>query len=123
MLVIDDDGATRHDTEMMFEVRGWGVRTAPDLRSAIEAAMTQQPHVIVTELLLPDVQSLQFARALRSVVEHDVQIVALTRASADVFAQARSEGFDLALAKPLDGDDIERYVRATTRMPTLRRDR
>lgn len=72
--------------------------------------------MIVTELLLHDVQSFQFARALRSAVEHDVLIVALTRASSDIVEQARSDGFDLIFAKPLDIDEVERHVRTTTRM-------
>ena len=105
----------------MFEARGWGVATAEDLRSAIDMAMREQPHVIVTELLLPDVQSLQFSRALRSAVEHDIQLVALTRAGAEVFEQARREGFDLAFAKPLDIDEIDRHVRKTTRMGAIER--
>lgn len=81
--------------------------------------MRQQPQVIVTELLLPDVHSFQFARALRSAVEDDVLIVALTRAAAEVFEQARQEGFDLAFAKPLDIDELDRHVRKTTRMPKI----
>lgn len=105
----------------MFEGRGWDVTTAEDLRSAIDMAMRHQPHVIVTELLLPDVQSLQFVRALRSAVEHDIQVVALTRANAVVLEQARHEGFDLAVAKPMDIDELDRHVRKTTRMRKLER--
>ena len=113
--------ASRRASALAFQARGWGVETAPDLRSAIDKAMRQQPHVIVTELLLPDVQGFQFARALRSAVDDDVQIVALTRAAADVREQARHEGFDLAFAKPLDIDELDRHVRKTTRMPKLGR--
>lgn len=121
VLVIDDDEISRRVSALMFQARGWRVETAPDLRSAIDKAMSQQPHVIVTELLLPDVQSFQFSRALRSAVEHDVQIVALTRAAADVLELARHEGFDLAFAKPLDIDEIDRHVRKTTRMRKIER--
>lgn len=63
--------------------------------------------------------NLQFARALRSAVEHDIQVVALTRAGAELFDQARREGFDLAFSKPLDIDDMERHVRRTTRIHKL----
>ena len=121
VLIVDDEEVSRRASALMFEARGWGVATAGDLRSAIDAAIRHQPDVIVTELLLPDVHSLQFARALRSAVEHDIQLVALTRAAADVLEQARREGFDLAFAKPLDIDEIDRHVRKTTRMRKLER--
>lgn len=131
VLIVDDDEVSRGVTALVFQVRGWIVGTAADLKSAVDAAVAQQPHVIVSELLLPDVQSFQFSRALRSAVDHDVQVVALTRAQAGVFAQARRDGFDLVFGKPPDAsaasqgegfvDEIERHVRRTTRMRKLAR--
>ena len=122
VLIVDDDEVSRRVTALMFQARGWSVETAQDLRTAIDMAIRQQPNVIVTELLLPDVHGLQFVRALRSTVEHDIQIVALTRAAVSVLEQARKEGFDLAFAKPLDIDDIDGHVRKTTRMSALGRE-
>lgn len=119
VLVVDDDEVSRRVTALVFEARGWTVDTAYDLRSAIDAAMRHQPQLIVTELLLPDVHSLQFARSLRTVVDHDVVVVALTRATAETLDQARRDGFDVAFCKPLDIDDLERHVRPTTRMRKL----
>jgi CheY-like chemotaxis protein len=119
VLIVDDDEVSCRVTAVLFQARGWNVETACDLSSAIDVAMRQQPHVIVTELLLPDVQSLQFVRALRSAVEHDTQIVALTRAGSELFDQARRDGFDLTFSKPLDIDEVERHVRRTTRMHKL----
>ena len=121
MLIVDDDDVSRRASALMFQARGWGVEIARDLRSAIDVALRQQPHVIVTELLLPDVNGLQFARALRSAVEDDIQIIALTRAGRALFERASHEGFDLAFAKPLDIDDLDRHVRKTTRMRRLER--
>jgi two-component system, OmpR family, KDP operon response regulator KdpE len=121
VLIVDDDADSRRVSAQLFQARGWAVETAHDLRAAVDTAIALQPHVIVTELLLPDVQGLQFVRALRGAVEHDVQLVALTRAAEDVLARAREEGFDLAFRKPLDIDELDRHVRATTRMPKLDR--
>ena len=133
VLIVDDDEVSRGVTALVFQVRGWTVGTAGDLRAAVDAAVQQQPHVIVSELLLPDVQSFQFSRALRSAVDHDIQVVALTRAQPEVFEQARRDGFDLVFGKPQgsapegdgqrDGliDEIERHVRRTTRMRKLAR--
>lgn len=119
-LIIDDEDDSRHATALVFESRGWTVETAHDLRSGIDAAMRQQPDVIVTELLLPDVKSLQFARSLRSAVDHDIQVVALSRAPLEALAEARREGFDLVLGKPLDTTDLDSHFKRTTRLPRLR---
>ena len=120
VLIVDDDSVSLRVTALMFEARGWSVVTASDLRSAIDLAMKHQPHLIVTELLLPDVQSLQFVRALRGAVEHDVHVVAVSRASAETLAEAQREGCDVALAKPLDIDEVESHLRRTTRMVVVR---
>lgn len=119
-LIIDDEDESRHATARVFGSRGWTVETAHDLRSGIDAAMTHQPDVIVTELLLPDVKSLQFARSLRSAVEHDIQVVALSRATPELLDEARREGFDLVLAKPLDTNDLDAHFKRTTRIPRIR---
>ena len=57
VLIVDDDEVSCRVTALLFQARGWNVETACDLDSAIDAAMRQQPHIIVTELLLPDVQT------------------------------------------------------------------
>ena len=78
MLLIEDTDELRRLTADRFRALGWDVVAARDVRTAIELAMTVQPNAIVTELILPDVRGYYFARTLRSVVDHDVQVVAVT---------------------------------------------
>ena len=93
MVLVDDDEALRRTSSHAFRQRGWDVTEAHDLRSAVDAALTTQPHIIVTELLLPDAREFHFVRALRSSVDNDVAIIGVTRLPAKEFARARLAGF------------------------------
>jgi CheY-like chemotaxis protein len=110
ILVVDDNEDIRRDLLTHFRTLGWDVDVAHDVRTAIESALTFQPHVIVSELHLPDARGYFFARSLRSIIEHDIQLVGLTRLSEQVFEQARSAGFDVVFAKPLDVNQLHRHL-------------
>lgn len=77
---------------------------------AIESALAFQPHVIVSELRLPDARGYFFARTLRSIIDHDIRLVGVTRLSEQVFEQARDAGFDVVFAKPIDLDKLKRHL-------------
>jgi CheY-like chemotaxis protein len=115
MLVIDDDDGQRRATVAAFTAAGWTVADASDLKGAMDLAMNLQPALIVTELALPDTRGFQFARALRSAVEHDVHLVAVTRQPESLFEEALGAGFDAVLAKPASVDAVERVLGAARR--------
>ena len=118
VLVIDDDTDVRRRLADELGACGWETFEASRLRQALDCAALRQPELIVTELILPDVHGFHFGRTLRSMVEHDVHLVAVTRAKARAFDQAIAAGFDLVLPKPIDGatlvGELERF-RASAR--------
>ena len=132
MVLVDEDDDLRRTMCDSFRLHGWGVSEARNLRSAIDAALTAQPHVIVTELLLPGAREYHFVRALRSSVEHDLVIVGVTRSSPNKFADAKLAGFDMVFEKPIDIAHVHRSIiasippeiametRATAQMPRVR---
>jgi CheY-like chemotaxis protein len=110
VLIIDDNQDTRRDLVAHFPTQGWEVEVARDVKTAIESALELQPHVIVSELLLPDARGYFFARTLRSIIDHDIRLVGVTRLSHQVFEQARLAGFDVVFAKPIDVRQLERHL-------------
>jgi CheY-like chemotaxis protein len=110
ILIIDDNEDMRRDLIAHFRSVGWDVDVATDVRTAIESSLAFQPHVIVSELLLPDARGYFFARTLRSIIDHDIRLVGITRLSQQVFAQARTAGFDVVFAKPIDVDQLHRHL-------------
>ena len=106
LLLVEDNDELRSTTAELFRLLGWDVITASGLRAAVELALEHGPTVIVTEAVLPDVRGYHFARTLRGAVDHDIQLVALTRLPADAFAELRAAGFDLVFGKPVDAEQV-----------------
>jgi DNA-binding response OmpR family regulator len=101
-LVVDDNDECRNWLAASLRDRGWDVIATPSGRLAIEIAEQQQPVIVLTELVLPDVHGMQLGRALRTVVEDDLRVIAVTRLPAEIRLQACAAGYDHALAKPVD---------------------
>jgi CheY-like chemotaxis protein len=110
MLIVDDNADVRRDLLAQFRCFGWDVDVAQDVRTAVESSLSFQPHVILSELLLPDARGYFFARTLRSIIDHDIRLVGITHVSQQVFEQARVAGFDIVFAKPIDADQLHRML-------------
>jgi two-component system phosphate regulon response regulator PhoB len=53
VLVVDDDRDTREMYALFLELSGYRVVAAPDANSALEIALAQAPHVVITDFMLP----------------------------------------------------------------------
>lgn len=81
--------------------RGWEVIATHSGKLALDIATAQQPDLIVSELMLPDVHGLHLARAFRTALDREVTIIAATRAF-DLEPQAIAATYDHVIAKPVD---------------------
>lgn len=90
---------------------GWNVIVAADAREAIARAADAQPVAIVSELRLTHAHGYQFARALKTMVDHDISLIGVTGASSDEFGHAREGGFDVVLSKPVDAATLDALLR------------
>ena len=124
-ILIVEAGDVRAKIAHHFEDHGWQVRESATLHDAIDAAQAEQPHVIVTALVLPDTAGFGFARSLRVVIDHDVLVLAFASDPDSALDEARRAGFDAVFAAPLDLDQLELAARGsdehrrTGKMPRL----
>jgi DNA-binding response OmpR family regulator len=102
VLLVDDDEAARDRLTRELYARGWNVIVATDVRTAVERAGDEQPFAIISELVLPDARGYNFARTLKTMVEHDVVVIGVTKVDARQFDDALKAGFDATFAKPVD---------------------
>jgi DNA-binding response OmpR family regulator len=100
-LLIDDNDEHREWLAAALRDRSWDVVATRSGKIALEWAMEQRPAVIISELVLPDVQGVQLARAFRTALDHDVTIIAATRVP-ELGPQALAATYDHVLAKPVD---------------------
>lgn len=112
VLLIDDNDDQRSILANALRARGWNVDVARSGKQGIERAQVGHPDVIMTELLLPDVRAYYFARTLRSVIEHEIRVIALTRLPVSLHRRAIEEGFDSVECKPIDPDRLHEKLTA-----------
>jgi DNA-binding response OmpR family regulator len=94
ILVVDDESKIVRLTRDYLEHAGFKVLAAYDGKSALAAARSEKPDLIVLDLRLPQMDGLDVTRALRK--ESDVPIIMLT---------ARSEESDKLVGLELGADD------------------
>src|SRR5690242_9030388 len=106
MILIDDHADEARALASSLRARGWDVTVAHSARAAFDLITTTQPDVVITELALPDAQGLHVARALRSLADRDLVIVALTRLADQLGESALAAGYDHVARKPAQVDTL-----------------
>lgn len=107
LLIVEDNDDLRRAISAYFGEHGWHVKATRTLGSALAIADVHLPHVIITELMLPDVRGYRFVDAYRRAVSaHRVRVIALTRMPDVLFARAKEIGFDEVIAKPANLDAL-----------------
>jgi two-component system response regulator HydG len=102
VLVVDDDEATRQGLTALLD--SWGYRTAEaaDGKAALAACDNELPHAIVTDLMMPGMNGLEFVAALGDRVQRIAIIFVTGQAAVDTAVQAIKLGAYDYLPKPLE---------------------
>ncbi len=106
LLLVDDDEVFRRRLARAFRERGWEVREAADLASALAAAEEETPEFVVVDLRLPDGSGLEAVRRLRALDSTSVIVVLTGYGSIATALDALRLGAAHYLAKPADVDDL-----------------
>jgi CheY-like chemotaxis protein len=115
ILVIDDEPGITELLSDILEYYGHPVIVADDARMALDLLALQTPDVILVDLMMPSVDGLSLAVAVRHHPSaRRVPLVAMS-ASDSALELARSTGdFDAFLRKPFENDSlialVERYL-------------
>jgi PAS domain S-box-containing protein len=108
VLLVEDHADTREALQMFLEMKGYDVRVAPDVHSALEAAH-EAVDVVVCDIGLPDGTGFDVVRKIAG--EHPVKAIALTGYGGPVEQQLAIEaGFAAHLTKPVGGDKLVRAI-------------
>lgn len=114
VLVVDDEPDS--STLLVFTLEDSGAETkiASTARTALELVQQFQPHVLLSDINLPDADGYTLIRWVRALpVDQGSQTpaVAITAyALADVRDRALAEGFQQCLTKPIDLDELVTVV-------------
>ncbi|MDY7013483.1 MAG: response regulator, partial [Cyanobacteriota bacterium] len=108
ILVVDDRWENRLVLVNMLAPLGFEMVEAADGKAGLETAMRIRPDLIITDLILPELDGWEMTRRLRRSPElHDVPVIA---SSASVFRSERQKsqeaGCDCFLAKPVRYEEL-----------------
>ncbi len=116
VLVVDDEENLVDLVRGYLEREGFSVSAAYDGPSALEAARTENPDVIVLDLMLPGFDGLEVCRRLRQF--SDAYVVMLTARTDEVDRIVGLEvGADDYLAKPFSPRELVARLKAMLRRP------
>jgi CheY-like chemotaxis protein len=119
VLVVDDEDDSRELLKTVFESYGATARTADSVADAMREIDRQVPHVIVSDIGMPNEDGFSFLRRLRARPPRlggEVPAIALTAyASAADREEALAAGYRAHVAKPFHPADVVRLVHHLTR--------
>lgn len=117
-LVVDDEQPLVGILTTYLEREGFDVLAAYDGEQAVEVARSEQPDVIVLDLMLPGIDGLEACRRIRTFSDAYVLMLTAKAEEADKIA-GLSTGADDYLTKPFSPGELVARVRALLRRPRV----
>jgi two-component system, OmpR family, KDP operon response regulator KdpE len=114
VLVIDDEPPIRKLLRMGLGAQGYDILDAPNGKTGLEL-MAEDPHLIILDLGLPDIQGLELLRMIRERNESVPIVVLSSRGDEAGKVQALDLGADDYVTKPFGMDELLARMRAALR--------
>ncbi|MCB0896689.1 MAG: response regulator transcription factor [Nocardioides sp.] len=114
VLVVDDEPALARALAINLRAHGWVVVTAADGRSALDAAATEHPDVVVLDLGLPDLDGTEVISGLRGWTKVPIVVLSARQHGEDK-VEALDLGADDYVTKPFAMNELMARLRAAVR--------
>ena len=116
IVLVDDEQESRKMVMAVLRAAGANVVAVDNASAALSAIEEHRPHLVITDIAMPDVDGYSFTRTLREREQgSDLKVVAL---SAFPPSPDKKSGFDAYLSKPIDPfhlvDEIARITLVAT---------
>lgn len=115
VLIIDDDAALLRLMAMAFQTAGYQTVSADNGRAGIEMAGAHKPDLVVTDIVMPDIEGIGCIRAIKQGARPP-KVIAISGAGrargADYLSWARHLGADEVLAKPFRMSELMKMSRS-----------
>src|SRR5215210_4043108 len=117
ILVVDDEPQLTRVLRTGLKSRGYDVRAAADGVAGLEAFSDWRPHLVITDLAMPNVDGLELCRRLRAISQVPI-IVLSAKGEEKTKIEALDLGADDFVTKPFGIDELLARVRASLRRAT-----
>ena len=108
ILLIEDDSALRENTAELLELAGYTVFTAPNGKIGIEKAKSENPNVIVCDIMMPEIDGYGVLQAvsLEEKTKHIPFIFLSAKTEHKEIRRGMDMGADDYLTKPFDEEEL-----------------
>jgi CheY-like chemotaxis protein len=110
VLVVDDERDVLDALEAALLAQGWRVVTAVNGADALDKAQRLRPELVVTDLLMPVIDGIGLAKALRAHPSTASTCIVLCSGVSEASVRGLFDGYDAFLRKPYELEDLRRAV-------------
>ena len=104
VIIVDDEREILNILTQLLESEGYQVRPFSESRKALEAARAEPPGLALVDIMLPDLSGRELIRLLRTEVDAELPIVAMSASSN--YHHVRDLHVQHFLEKPFDLEDV-----------------
>lgn len=124
VLVVDDDASMRSVLRAMLAHEGHEVFVATNGREALELSLECQPHMMITDWMMPEMDGIELIRTLRQArVGRGMYVLLVTSmGDEDRLIEAFENGVDDFMSKPLNQRVLSARLRAGQRVIRLQQE-
>ncbi len=112
ILVVDDDDTIRDVLKKLLEDQGARVTTAASAKEALQVFTTADPHVLISDIGMPEMDGYEFIRQVRGRGIRVPAVAVTAFARAEDRRRALFSGYHTHLAKPAAAPDLIAVVAA-----------
>ena len=116
IVIVEDDVALCETMKLRLEHAGYQTRTASDGKAGIELITNNKPDLVITDIIMPEIEGLEFIRMIREVYA-DLPIIAVSgggRMNPDGYLKAAlGFGATKLLPKPFTNDELIEAVQSS----------
>ena len=120
ILIVEDDPDTLNTVSRLLRLKGYEVRGAKDMKTALEMAHHGEFDLLLSDINLPDGNGWDLLTQLRAT--RPIRAVAMSGLSgAEDIDRSESAGFTEHLVKPIGPEKLDRVLRMTLAKPAAKR--
>ena len=114
ILVVDDNVDTATSLGMLLSAQGYEVKLAYDGLQAVNAAVADDPEIILLDIGLPKLTGFEAARKIRELRGDEVALIAVTAWGQEEYRRrSKDAGFDQHMTKPVDPGELMKVIESS----------
>ena len=110
ILIVDDEEDSRAALQVLLSTWGYVTDVASEGREALKKVPTLRPSLVITDLVMPDMDGLSLMRAVQQEMPRVPVIILTGRATVDTAVAAMRQGAYDYLTKPVDLDRLRLLI-------------